>query len=226
MKAAPAEVREHLNRGLTTDQHNLEGAEVIMTTPELVTINAAAVALKTQHGRIRTFCRAQGVSFVEATNPKNGRTRHLLPASVLEQWLTDGPVCCETECAERVCRTDAGHLTSRCQRHHDRRHAPVGARHVTREGYVMVKTGESAGRYGYVWLAEHRMLMAAHLGRPLESCENVHHVNGDRADNRIENLELWFKPQTAGQRVEDLIAYVATHHRDAVLAAVKEGNRG
>ena len=72
-----------------------------------------------------------------------------------------------------------------------------------RHGYVYVSVKSQTGSAQ----TEHRVVMEQHLGRPLLPTENVHHINGVRDDNRIENLELWTKSQPAGQRVTDKVAW-------------------
>jgi hypothetical protein len=63
---------------------------------------------------------------------------------------------------------------------------------------------------------EHVHVMEQHLGRRLVAGENVHHKHGMRSENKIEDLELWFVMQPSGQRVTDLMEYIAEYHADAM----------
>lgn len=142
------------------------------------------------------------------------------------------PTCTFTECGVRVkrFRTRCGEHESACnfvgcdkpryQRqqwcvmHHSRKFrtgelgelAPIerykGEWRKNKQGYIYRgKKGTRGMEF------QHRQVMEEHLGRPLLPEENVHHINGVRDDNRIENLELWSTSQPPGQRVVDKLAW-------------------
>lgn len=87
-------------------------------------------------------------------------------------------------------------------------------RSITTQGYVILTledgkrhpNAQATGR-----ILEHIKVMSDFLGRPLEKGEEVHHKNGNRADNRIENLELWTRSHPTGVRVTDLYEWATNY---------------
>lgn len=120
-----------------------------------------------------------------------------------------------SRCAEEGCEraVDIDH-SGLCEKHH-RRH--IRAENRERLWPLIVSgvvkpTRRAINSLGYValhypgfWELEHRVVMARAIGRKLRPDENVHHRNGNRADNRYDNLELWTRPQLSGVRVVDLV---------------------
>lgn len=137
----------------------------------------------------------------------NAKIKSLCPYHYKQAWqegeFGTGSQCKIEDCTRigtggfGYCRSHA----SRFRRHGD----PLAGRAFNGEGNI---------NNGYRWMfvdghnkAEHRIVMEEYLGRSLLKTETVHHKNGDRLDNRIENLELWNSSHPYGQRVEDLVAW-------------------
>lgn len=78
--------------------------------------------------------------------------------------------------------------------------------YVNAHGYrVRRRTNRDTGKTEQV--AEHRLVMEGMIGRKLVAGENVHHLNGNRLDNRSDNLELWSTKQPKGQRIPDKVEF-------------------
>ncbi len=123
-----------------------------------------------------------------------------------------------------------GTLEGTCQQCHSRGKNPNGSnsfnwkggRRISQFGYMMLYQPDHPMAQSGGYIPEHRLIMEKCLGRSLLPTETVHHKNGIKTDNRIENLELWMKSHSDGiryndldiQQLEDLIM-----HLQAILTA-------
>lgn len=170
---------------------------------------------------IRVIDGARGCSVVGCTRKHSAkglchahRCRDLIGADLNTPFRTDYD---RIECSVHGCQRRGakwGKSVGYCVMHYNRLElgtdleSPVKTRrgvvpegtHALHDGYVIIKTDDG-------WAREHRLVMEQHLGRALHSHETVHHLNGIRDDNRIENLELWSSSHPYGQRVADKLKW-------------------
>lgn len=175
-----------------------------------------AVEQCSREARYFGLCRAHNLKRIKYGDPTAGR-EHPRP---VRRCSVDG---CDRE----------HRALGYCERHHHRFKLygdPLGGRDRYSEtpprknghGYMQLYRPDHPNANSGGRVMEHHFVMAEALGRPIRPGEMVHHKNGVRDDNRIENLELCLKRQPPGQRVDDLIDWAIEflrEYRPDVLAA-------
>jgi hypothetical protein len=150
------------------------------------------------------------------------RTSGLCRAHYLQKWRGSSlrPIS-ESRSSHRSAWTTRECSFEGCVRKHSARGLCAGHASQRRKGLELTPIGSNRNRWsrtqdGYLfrqdyltgkYIYQHREVMEISIGRPLVGTENVHHKNGVRDDNRLENLELWSTAQPRGQRIEDKVEW-------------------
>lgn len=137
-------------------------------------------------------------------NIKAGTTESVIDVKGRKRGLKVWTICpiCEQGRWLRIDATRNKDFSGMCRKCHNKFTSPWGEDHPRWKGGTKDKYGYKQiklypgdpyyemSKHKSDYVLEHRVVMARHIGRSLKSTEIVHHVNGIKDDNRIENLEL------------------------------------
>ena len=146
------------------------------------------------------FCQAHYDKFRKYGDPLG-----VAPKKTGNPCSTDG--CSGLSVAKGMCFACWTRMKKRGTVEYSERHLKRFEKIVDDQGYVQVPDPSHPNARKNKRVPEHRLVMSLFLGRPLRANENVHHKNGNRADNSLGNLELWVTTQPPGQRPQDLMKW-------------------
>lgn len=146
----------------------------------------------------RGKCKKCGKSF-------NNSSRHAeCPKCQIQKYRHPCPDCGKSVYKDSIrCRLCSQHYRKKINQE-----KLLGKHIKSSQGYILeFNPTHPRGKSNNGYVFEHIIVMEKKIGRYLINGETVHHINGIKDDNRIENLELWSTNHPSGMKIEDMVSW-------------------